>query len=196
VWTSFVEVTNLAGMGKKAKSRERARQRAEHAAPLGSNATEYSPMALSELPQEPVDPVQLARRLDSVAIHLLRRLDREEHVAGASAARLSALSVLVFGGARTLGTLAEAESVTPPSMTRLVTAMETDGLVARSRSPTDGRLVLVGATAKGERLLEEGRKQRLAALGGWLGELTPGRLDTIDDAVDLLDEVLRVRRSG
>ena len=131
-----------------------------------------------------------------MAIHLLRRLDREDSVEGASAARLSALAVLVFGGARTLGALAEAENVTPPSMTRLVTAMETDGLVTRTKSATDGRLVLVGATSKGERVLEQGRKQRLAALAGWLGELRPSGLHTLDDAVDLLDEVLRVRRPG
>jgi DNA-binding MarR family transcriptional regulator len=131
-----------------------------------------------------------------VAIHLLRRLDREDSVAGASAARLSALSVLVFGGGRTLGALAESENVTPPSMTRLVTAMETDGLVTRSKSATDGRLVLVSATVKGEQLLELGRKQRLAALAGWLGELAPAGLSALDEGVDLLDEVLRVRRPG
>ena len=61
---------------------------------------------------------------------------------------------------------------------------------------TDGRLVLVGATSKGERVLEQGRKQRLAALAGWLSELRPGGLHTLDEAVDLLDEVLRVRRPG
>ena len=200
-------------MGKKAKAKEKARQRAENTAeldiaavvaPLPKAATKPLKAAKKPAPtpapvpahRAAVDPSQLARRLDSVAIHLLRRLDREDSVAGASAARLSALAVLVFGGARTLGALAEAENVTPPSMTRLVTAMETDGLVTRTKSATDGRLVLVGATSKGERVLEQGRKQRLAALAGWLGELRPAGLHTIDDAVDLLDEVLRFRRPG
>jgi DNA-binding MarR family transcriptional regulator len=190
-------------MGKKAKAKEKARLRAEGTAGLEPAAVTASAtpqtavvVAPTQTHRDVVDPSQLARRLDSVAIHQLRRLDREDSVAGASAARLSALAVLVFGGARTLGALAEAENVTPPSMTRLVTAMEADGLVTRAKSATDGRLVLVGATSKGERILEEGRKQRLAALAGWLGELRPGGLRTLDDAVDLLDEVLRVRRPG
>ena len=158
-------------MGKKAKAKEKARLRAESTrrARNGDGRSVHDGAARrvpASAHREPVDPSQLARRLDSVAIHLLRRLDREDSVEGASAARLSALAVLVFGGARTLGALAEAENVTPPSMTRLVTAMETDGLVTRTKSATDGRLVLVGATSKGERVLEQGRKQRLAALAG------------------------------
>ena len=183
-------------MGKKAKAKEKARLRAESTASVDVAAVGPSTAAPVPAQRQAVDPSQLARRLDSVAIHLLRRLDREDSVAGASAARLSALAVLVFGGARTLGALAEAENVTPPSMTRLVTAMEADGLVTRTKSATDGRLVLVGATSKGALVLEQGRKQRLAALAGWLGELKPCGLHCLDDAVDLLDEVLRVRRPG
>ena len=188
-------------MGKKAKAKERAkaRQHSDSAAPHEKATLEPSASAgtsQADANRPAVDTSQLARRLDSVAIHLLRRLDREETVEGASAARLSALSVLVFGGVRTLGALAEAENVTPPSMTRLVTAMEADGLVTRSRSTTDGRLVLVGATPAGERILEQGRQQRLAALAGWLRELEPADQRTLDDAIDLLDEVLRVRRPG
>src|SRR5262245_23690428 len=89
--------------------------------------------------QPRIDASELATRLNSAAIHLLRRLQREDSRLGLSAARLSALSVLVFGGPKTLGQLADAEAVSPPSMTRLVNAMEAEGLVSREKHATDAR---------------------------------------------------------
>ena len=74
----------------------------------------------------------VADRLHSAAIHLLRRLRREDEAMGLTAARASALSVLVFGGRPvTLGALAQAEQVSAPTITRLIVGMERDGLVRR-----------------------------------------------------------------
>src|SRR5437870_5061511 len=73
----------------------------------------------------------LADRLHSAAIHLLRRLRRHDAAMGLSAARASALSVIVFGGPVTIGHLARAEQVSAPTITRLVLAMERDGLDGR-----------------------------------------------------------------
>src|SRR5688500_19372996 len=83
----------------------------------------------------------LADRWHSLAIHLLRRLRREEVKAGLTGPRLSALSVIVFGGPITLVELAAAEQVRPPTMSRLVRALASEGLVRRERDPADGRLV-------------------------------------------------------
>ena len=71
----------------------------------------------------------LADKLHSSAIHLLRQLRKEDDASGISAPRLSALSVVVFGGPLTLGQLAKAEQVKPPTMTRIVTGLEKDGLI-------------------------------------------------------------------
>ena len=79
--------------------------------------------------------VQVADRLHSAAIHLLRSLRREDDAVGLSAPRLSALSVVVFAGPITLGALAAAEQVRPPTMTRLVQALEAEGLVERLAAP-------------------------------------------------------------
>jgi DNA-binding MarR family transcriptional regulator len=73
--------------------------------------------------------LETADRFHSAAIHALRHVRREDPATGLSAARLSALSVLVFGGPTTLGELAAAEQVKPPTMTRIVRALEEDGLV-------------------------------------------------------------------
>ncbi len=108
--------------------------------------------------------VETADRLHSAAIRLLRRLRRADDAAGLSAPRLSALSVLVFGGPRTLGELAAAEQVRAPTMTRLVTALERDGLVTRAADPHDGRVTRVAATALGRRVLLAGRRRRVRLL--------------------------------
>src|SRR5919202_2354129 len=92
------------------------------------------------------DPVATADRLHSAAIHLLRRLRKQDDASGLTAPRLSALSVVVFGGPLSLGALAAAEQVRPPTMTRIVSALERAGLVERSPHPTDGRQVLLTAT--------------------------------------------------
>jgi DNA-binding MarR family transcriptional regulator len=113
----------------------------------------------------PVDEAtELADRLHSAAIHLLRRLRREDARTGLSGPRLSALSVIVFGGPLTLGELAAAEQVKPPTMTRLVRALEARGLVTREPDEHDGRVVRIRATAKGRTLMAEGRARRVRAL--------------------------------
>ena len=90
------------------------------------------------------------------AIHLLRRIRKVDEASGLSAARLSALSVLVSGGATTIGGLARAEQVSAPTMSRLVSGLERDGFVVRETDEGDARAVRVRATAKGTRVLQEG----------------------------------------
>src|SRR5689334_15108723 len=115
--------------------------------------------------ESPPDAAEhLADRLHSAAIHLLRRLRKEDAKTGLSAPRLSALSVVVFGGPVTLGELANAEQVRPPTMTRLVSALEQEELVDRETDPNDGRLTRVRATPKGRALLLRGRARRVQAL--------------------------------
>src|SRR3954471_3979283 len=96
---------------------------------------------------------EIADRLHSAAIHLLRRLRREDDASGLPAPQLSALSVIVFGGPITLGALAAAEQVRPPTITKLVATLEAARLVERESDPDDRRVSRVKATARGTRLL-------------------------------------------
>ena len=107
---------------------------------------------------------QLAGELHSVAIRLLRALNRADQASGSTAPRLSALSVIVFSGSITLGALAEAEQVRPPTMTRIVNALEQQQLVSKQRDPKDGRLTQIVATMKGKKLLLLGRDRRVRQL--------------------------------
>ena len=146
----------------------------------------------------PDDPAtQLADRLHSAAIHLLRRLRRVDLKTGLSAPRLSALSVVVFAGPVTLGELAAAEQVKPPTMTRLVRALEARGLVAREPDLQDGRVVRLRATAKGRKLMAEGRARRVEALADELRELDQRDVAALREAVGVVEGVIaRLARPG
>ena len=130
---------------------------------------------------------RVADRLHSAAIHLLRRLRRVDDETGLSAPRLSALSVVALAGPLTLGALAAAEGVRPPTMTRLVTALEDAGLVSRTVDPRDARLTRVSATARGRAVLMRGRARRLQLLAKRLESLTPEQLATLGRAADLIE---------
>src|SRR4030095_3187123 len=78
-----------------------------------------------------------ADRFHSAAIHALRYARREDEASGLSPARLSALSVLVFAGSKTIGELAAAEQVRPPTMSTIVDGLERDGLVKRAADRAD-----------------------------------------------------------
>lgn len=132
----------------------------------------------------------IAADLHSIAIRLLRAVRPVDAQAGLSAARLSALSVLVFGGSRTIGELAEAEQVTPPTMTRLVSALEAEGYVRRARDSKDGRVVRVSATSAGRRVLEAGRRRRVERITALLADATPVELQRLREATAVLDRVL------
>jgi len=135
------------------------------------------------------DPEAVADRLHSGAIHFLRRLRASDKASGISAARLSALSVLVFGGPRSVSALADAEQVRPPTMTRLVQALESEGLVRRRPDPLDRRVVRIEASAKARRVLERARARRIDAVRMLMGALGPADVRTLDRAADLMEEM-------
>jgi DNA-binding MarR family transcriptional regulator len=132
---------------------------------------------------------ETADRLHSAAIHLLRRLRVRDRESGVGPAQLSALSVLVFGGPRSLGELADAEQVRPPTMSRIVAGLESAGLVRR-RKTEDGRRVRLEARAKGRKILQEGRKRRVESLAKALYLLSEREQKQLVELVELLQRVI------
>jgi DNA-binding MarR family transcriptional regulator len=128
----------------------------------------------------------LARELNSVAIHLVRRLRRADEALGVSSPRLAALSVLVFGGPCTLTELAASEQVTAPTMSRLVAALEAAGLVERRQDPHDRRTAQLLATRRGRRLMFRGRDARERQLLDELNGLGEGDLRALERAAAIL----------
>jgi len=134
---------------------------------------------------------EAADRIHSAAIHVLRRARQDDPAAGVGPARLSALSVLVFGGPRNLRQLADAEQVTAPTMSAIVTGLERDGLARRRPHPADARALRIEATAKGRRLLERARQRRIDNLAELFGPLDKQELETIHAAAELLEQALK-----
>src|SRR4029077_16903507 len=86
----------------------------------------------SQVRRSPMRNEQVADMLHGAAIRLLRYVRREDEASGITGAQLSVLSVLAYGGPQTLGALATAEQVKPPTMSQLVSTLEKLGLVART----------------------------------------------------------------
>ena len=133
---------------------------------------------------------EAADRIHSASIHLLRRVSKEDAAMGVSSARMSALSVLVFTGPKTLTELAAMERVKPPTASRLIAGMERDGLVARKPHPNDARAFVLSATPKGRRLLDRGRELRLRALEQLLEHATAHEVAVVREAADIVDRLV------
>jgi DNA-binding MarR family transcriptional regulator len=138
-------------------------------------------------------PEEIADLLHSASIHLLRRAREHDQSSGLSPARLSALSVVVFRGPLTLGDLAEAEGVRSATMTGIVNGLEAEGHVRRRPHASDGRAVLVEATAAGRRLTERGRARRIEAVAEKLSDLSGDDLALLWKAGELLEERFSLR---
>ena len=138
----------------------------------------------------------LADHLHSAAIRLLRLVRVQDTASGIAPARLSALSVIVFGGPVSLHGLARAEQVTPPTMSRIVDALEVDGLARRRVNQQDRRALLIEATEKGAAMLKDGRRRRVKFLASYLSRLTNSELSDIERAVQAIQKALQRRDSG
>jgi DNA-binding MarR family transcriptional regulator len=140
--------------------------------------------------------LQVADRLHSDAIHLLRHAAKQDVLAGVGPARLSALSVLVFGGPMALSQLAAAERVKAPTMSRIVAGLKRSGLVKIEADAKDARKIQVTVTNKGQRLLQQARAQRIGLLGRTLSGLGKPELDTLLRAAELLERAVAQASAG
>lgn len=136
------------------------------------------------------EALETADKLHSAAIHLLRRVRARDREMGVGPAQLSALSVLVFGGPRSLSELADAEQVRPPTMSRMVASLVRDGMVKR-HATEDGRSMRLEATAKGTKMLWEGRKRRVESLAKALAALPENEQAQLRQLVDVLQRLIR-----
>ena len=132
-------------------------------------------------------------RFHHLAIRMLRGLRAVDEAAGFCGPRASALSVLVFGGPQSLGELAAAEGVKPPTMSRLVKAMGEEGLVQAQVSARDQRQIRIVASARGRARTLKGRERRLDALGRLFANATPREVAALETVVGMLDRALAAR---
>ena len=131
----------------------------------------------------------VADAMHSAAIHLLRGVRKEDVRAGVGPARLSVLSVLVFGGPARLSDLARIEQVRPPTMSKIVAGLEQRGLVRRRPNPRDARVAAIEATARGTKLLQDGRRRRVARLARSLQGLEAAEIELLGRAAAIIERV-------
>ena len=136
-----------------------------------------------------VSAPEIAARLRLSATRLARRL-RQESGAGLSPSQQSALAVIFNHGPLTLGALAEHERVAPPTITKVVSKLECDGLVIRTPDPSDRRVCRVEVSPEGAALLEEVRRRKTAWLTARIGQLDADRQRRLAEALDVLDELV------
>jgi len=135
--------------------------------------------------------LEAADRLHSAAIHLLRRLRIRDRELGIGPAQLSALSVLVFGGPKSLAGLAEDEQVKPPTMSRIVTGLLRAKLIRRTTDQQDRRAVIIEATEKGVRIMQEGRRHRVEALATAVRGLPRKEIVRLSEAAQVMENLSR-----
>ena len=139
--------------------------------------------------QHPANAAGLAQRLHAVAIRVLRRARRDDAAMGLPPGQASALSVLVFGGAKTLSELAAIEQVQPPTMTRMVDALERLRLIKREQDALDRRKFRIAATASGERVMHLGRERRVAVLTQTLAGMNRDQRAVVEEALAILEQL-------
>jgi DNA-binding MarR family transcriptional regulator len=140
--------------------------------------------------------LEVADRLHSAAIHLLRHARKQDVLARQGPARLSALSVLVFGGPMALGQLAAVEQVKAPTMSRIVAGLKRSRLAEIETDSKDARRIRVTATAKGKRLLQQAKARRVQLVAEMLGGLREPEMETLLRAADLMERAVGQASKG
>ena len=133
---------------------------------------------------------ETARKLHRAALHLMRYVRTQDTALGVPPAQLSALSVVVFGGKKSLSDLAQTEQVRPPTMSRIVDGLVRDGLVKREVDKADRRSVVITATDKGQKIMNEGRSRRERQLLELMRGLSKYEIDLLDKASDIIGKSL------
>ena len=143
------------------------------------------------VPSGKLDRFEVADRLHSAAIHLLRHARKQDVLSREGPARLSALSVLVFVGPMTLGQLARLEQIKAPTMSRIVAGLKRSGLARIETDAKDARRIRVTVTPKGERLLQQARQRRIQIVAETLEGLDEADLGTLQRAAALIERTVR-----
>jgi len=142
---------------------------------------------MADAPSQPAtNDVELAEQLRGAVNRLNRRL-RQESLGGISPAQASMLGMADRLETPTLGELAKAEQIQPPTMTRLVAQMELAGLIERIADPSDRRICRVKVTAKGRRELQRIRTRKTAFLVERIASLDEADQASLGRLVELLE---------
>jgi DNA-binding MarR family transcriptional regulator len=140
--------------------------------------------------EQALDAMAVADRLRPTLLRLGRELRREK-IAGVSPHQVSLLVSIKYTPGVTVGELAADERVSTAAMSKRISRLERDGLVARTQSEADRRCVGLTLTDEGQRTLRRVRSRRTAWLASRLGALSRAELDMVAAAADSLARLVR-----
>jgi len=149
---------------------------------------------MAQATKKELEAMAVADRLRPTLLHLSREL-RRERIAGVSPHQVSLLSLIKYAPGVTVGQLAAEERVSTAAMSKRVSRLERDGLVARTPSEADRRRVGLTLTDEGQRTLRRVRSSRSAWLASRLGDLSPEELAALSAAVDSLGRLVSEKRA-
>jgi len=149
---------------------------------------------MAQATKKELEAMAVADRLRPTLLHLSREL-RRERIAGVSPHQVSLLSLIKYAPGVTVGQLAAEERVSTAAMSKRVSRLERDGLVARTPSAADRRRVGLTLTDEGQRTLRRVRSRRTAWLASRLGALSPEELAALSAAVDSLGRLVSEKRA-
>jgi DNA-binding MarR family transcriptional regulator len=144
---------------------------------------------MSQATQLQLDAMAVADRLRPTLLHLARELRREK-IGGVSPHQVGLLVAIKYAPGVTVGELAADERVSTAAMSKRVSRLERDGLVARTPSDSDRRCVGLTLTDEGQRTLRRVRSRRTAWLASRLGTLSRDELAAVGAAVEPLMRLL------
>lgn len=127
------------------------------------------------------------------AIARLARLLRQQDTTALTPTVSAMLATIVRSGPLTLGELAAAEQVAPPTVTKVVSRLEADGLIERVRDTDDRRVCRVVVSAEGRRQIERNKSRRNAWLAERLAELSADDRERVAEAVEVLERLTEPR---
>ena len=149
-----------------------------------------TPASAPARPGREIDGSGLASPLRLAVMRLARRVRQEAMGGDVTPSMLSALATVERQGPLTLGELAAAERIQPPSMTKIVARLAESGLVVREIDASDRRVARVQVTRDGKRLVERSRSRGSAYVAGRLARLTPEERAVLEAAVPVLERLL------
>jgi DNA-binding MarR family transcriptional regulator len=136
------------------------------------------------------DPVTVANRLRPVLLKLNRHLRREIHSLGVTGGQASLLFTIQLQPGIGVRELAALERMSAPGMSKYVGRLEAAGLIVREPSDEDRRRIGLRVSPEGERVLRSVKSRRTAWLAARLKELSEAELETVDAAIDSLQELI------
>jgi DNA-binding MarR family transcriptional regulator len=149
---------------------------------------------MPEVAVQELAAMAVADRLRPTLLRLAREL-RRERIGGVSPHQVSLLVAINHARGVTVGKLAADERVSTAAMSKRISRLERDGLVARTPSEQDHRCVGLSLTEEGQRTLRRVRSRRTAWLASRLEELSPDELAAVGLATEALTRLVQAEEA-